>query len=87
MEMICTREEAIKEINKRRGLKHIGYRVYVKPFLPVYDKQGFPGLTSVAVSKKVFIHAIEECLRNFEERGAKIELRIPENDFGSFYIG
>ena len=87
MVIICTREEAIKEINKQRGLEQIGFRVFVKPFLPVSDEQGFSGLTSVAVSKKVFINAISACLINFEDRGARIELTVPEQDYGSFYIG
>jgi DUF438 domain-containing protein len=84
---ICTTEEAIKEVNKKRGLKHIGYRVYVRPFLPTDEQKGFPGMTTVKVKKADFIKAIKDCLEHFEGRGARIELRVPDCDFGSFYIG
>jgi len=50
--IICTKEHLKKEINRNRGLKHISYRVWVKTFLPTSEEQGFPGLTSVKVSKK-----------------------------------
>ena len=83
----CTIQEAIKEINKKRSLKHISFRVRTRPHLPTGDNKYFPGLSSVKVSKKVFIDTIKDCLEHFEPRGAKIELSIPTQDYESFYIG
>jgi hypothetical protein len=83
----CTIQEAIKEVNKKRNLKHIGFRVRTTPHLPTGDDKYFPGMSSVKVSKVVFIDTIKDCLEHFEPRGAKIELTIPTVDFESFYIG
>lgn len=87
IKITCTTAEAIKELNKRRGLKHIKYGVYVRPFLPTSDNRGFPGLCIASVTKSVFIKALKDCLCNFEERGGKIELTVPTEDFESFLIG
>jgi len=86
-QVIVTAEEAIKLINKRTGLKHIGYMVGVRPHLPIGDNKYFPGLALVRVSKAQFIRAIKDSLEYFEKRGAKIEMRVPTEDFDSFSIG
>lgn len=85
--ILCTIEEATKEVNKRRNLKHVKYGIFSRPHLPTTDNKYFPGLCLVIVSKKAFLKAISDSLRHFQERGAKIELTIPEDNYESFCIG
>ena len=88
-EIRCTREEALREINKRRGLKRAGgYQVFTRPFLPVGDDgRGYEGCALVSVTKKEFIRAIESSLRNLEERGARITLMVPTEEYEAYIIG
>lgn len=85
-EIICTREQAIKEVNKLRKLKHVRFRIFVRPFLPTENNMGFEGCSLVKVSKKQFLEIINDLLNVLEQRGAKIKLTIPEEDFESFII-
>jgi hypothetical protein len=78
--------ELRKEVSARRGLKHIRYGVFIRPFLPTTEGHGFSGCALVTVSKKDFLRAAERLLENLEARGAKIELDIPTADFECFSI-
>lgn len=85
--ILVNTDEATKLVNKKLPQKRISYRVSTSPFLPIGDgKTGFQGCGSVKVSKKVFIKTIKDILSYFEKSGAKIELTVPTEDFGSFYI-
>jgi hypothetical protein len=87
VKFICTRAEAIKEICKRRKIKKVGYAVFIRPFLPTQDNRGFEGCTMIYVTRKDFIKAVNGLLNVLEERGAKLELTAPTEDFESFIIG
>ena len=78
--------ELRKEVSARRGLTRTRYGVFIRPFLPTSESQGFPGCALVTVSKKEFLRTAEHLLENLEARGAKIELGIPTADFESFTI-
>jgi len=86
-QMIVNTAEALKLINRRTGLKHIGYAVFIRPLLPTDGNQGFPGAALVNVKKADFIAALKHTLEHFEKRGGKIELTVPTEDFESFVIG
>lgn len=87
-QVAVTVEEALKLVNKRTGLKNVGYRVFIRPLLPITDENKvFPGMALVRVSKAEFIRAIKDALELFQERGARIEMKVPEDDFESFIIG
>jgi len=88
-EITVTAEEAIKIVNKRHNLKHIGYRVFIRPYLPIDGTDGkvFPACALVKVSKAAFIEAIEDACRGLSERGARITMNVPTEDFQSFTIG
>lgn len=86
-EIVCPRDEAVREINKRRGLKHVRYCVFIRPFLPIGDGRGFEGCSLVSVTKKEFVRTVEDLLRDLGERGAKITLTVPTEDFEAFIVG
>lgn len=85
---ICTKEEAMKEVNRRLGFKRTGYRVFVRPFLPTQDSKGFDGCALVSVTKKEFLKLIDDLIGGtLGGRGAKIEMTIPTADYESFIVG
>jgi hypothetical protein len=84
--IICTRAQAIKEIHKQRKLKH-GYAVFIRPFLPTSDGRGFEGCSLVHVTRKEFVKTVNDLLNRLEERGAKLELIVPTEDYESFIVG
>ena len=46
--------------------------------------RGFPGYTSVKISRKASLRLVADLLKDFEERGARINIRIIDK---SFFIG
>ena len=86
-QVTVTAAEAIKLINKRTGLKNVGYTVLIRPYLPTSENMAFPGCALVSITKAEFIRTVKSALEHFEDRGAKIEMRVPTQDFESFCIG
>ena len=84
--MKVTYAELEKAVRKHRGLRHTGYCVWVRPFLPTGDGRGFEGCSLVAVTRKVFLKTARDLLRNLEARGARIELTIPVEDYEAFTL-
>lgn len=80
----CTLKDVIREVNKKRPLKKIGYGIFCHPFLPTEGDKGFEGCVLVHVSKAEFLRCAQHALERLSERGAKINLRIPTSDYGSF---
>jgi len=85
MRRILTLEEALEEVKRRKKFKH-GYGVFVRPFLPTNGNMGFEGCALVKVDKKTFMKTLVDLLENLGERGAKIEMSIPEKEYESFII-
>ena len=69
-----------------KGLKHIVFRVFVRAWLPIDESNGFTGCAMARVSRKEFIRLCKDSVENFEKRGAKLAINVPEEDFGSFSI-
>lgn len=84
--IICTKAEAIIEINKRRGLKHVGYGAFVRPFLPTSEDRGFEGCGIIKTTKNGFLELLDSLLDQLDKRGAKVELTVPTEDYESFYV-
>ena len=85
--VFCTTAEALKEISKRRGLRRVGYAVFVRPFLSIRGSAlGYEGCAVAHVTRKEFERVIKDLLANYEKAGALIQLTIPTEDYESFYL-
>lgn len=81
----CTSKDIKPLIRKHsKGLKHVHYSIFVRPFLLTQDNRGFEGCALVTVSKKQFIATALHLLEGLEARGAKITISVPSADFESF---
>lgn len=85
-QQVFTLKELKKAVNKKSTLKHIGYRLFVHPFMPTDEKMGFQGCAIARVSRKEFLRVATDLLENLEKRGAKLNVTIPGRDYESWII-
>ncbi len=84
--MNVTYGELEKLVRRRTKLKRIFYGFYIRPFMPTGEGRGFEGCSIVKCSRKDFLNISRDLLNVFEERGAKIALIVPTEDYESFLI-